>query len=269
MAPDDSAEYAETLPLTLEDLSRLTKMKSRHCTMPIMILDAMLPKQKLSFKSYDPKFRDLIEYCLERQEQQDDDDRDGSNDRHQMGVLGFNPYTGKPLCRGVTVSFDDDDVEVDDASGAVQITATGEKRMEVQGEPWLDPTTESFYVADVEIIDGRPEEPMTEEQKEEAERLSKALPTLLSEWTRWVIKSKATDEIGLTARMASLGPIPEDVTDRALWTAAVVNPLPALGVCLEIRPAMLSCSNDLDRMILACQAVQSSIDHLSGKQKLF
>jgi len=40
-------------------------------------------------------------------------------------------------------------------------------------------------------------------------------------------------------------------------------------VCLEIRPAMLSCKNDHERMILATTALQSSIDHVSGKNKMF
>jgi hypothetical protein len=73
----------------------------------------------------------------------------------------------------------------------------------------------------------------------------------------------------MEAYVDDLGPMPKNPTDRAFWVAALINPLPALGVCLEIRPAMLSCSNDLDRMILASQALQSSIDHLSGKNRLF
>jgi hypothetical protein len=86
-----------------------------------------------------------------------------------------------------------------------------------------------------------------------------------------VIKAEATDAEGMKSRMDDLGVMPDedDMTERALWTAALINPLPALGVCLEIRPAMLSCGNDYDRMVLVCQALQSSMDHLTGKQRLF
>ena len=63
--------------------------------------------------------------------------------------------------------------------------------------------------------------------------------------------------------------MPDDLTERALWVASVLNPVPALDVCVDIRPAMLACTNDYDRTVLAVQAVQSSIDHLSGKNKLF
>lgn len=255
---EDSGDRAEPLPLTADDMKLLTEMKSRHTTIPILILDALLPGQKLCFKSDDPKFHKLVEYCL---------NVDDGSGKFQLGMLGMNPYTGKPLCRGVTLSVTDETIHVDAETKVVTMLATGQKRMEVQGEPWLD-ETKSFYLADIEIVDNR-REPMTMEQLEEAEKLSQTLPARIEEWVGWVLKKEATDEAGMNARISDLGPMPTDLTGRALWTAALVNPLPSLGVCLEIRPAMLSCSNDLERMILACQAVQSSIDHLSGKHRLF
>ena len=57
-----------------------------------------------------------------------------------------------------------------------------------------------------------------------------------------------------------------------MWVAALLNPSSSNQeekVCLEIRPAMLSCHNDHDRMMLATAALQSSIDHLTGERKLF
>lgn len=253
MSPDDRAEHASPLPLTAEDLKRLSQMKSRHCTMPIMILDAMLPRQKLSFQSDDPKFRRLIDYCLEEDQ--------------PLGMLGLNPHTGRPLCRGVVLDVTDDAVEFDDDRDSITMSVQATKRMEVQGEPWLDETG-SFYLAEIEILEDR-QEPLTSEQQKEVKRLSGTLPAKFDEWVGVVLKSAAVDTSSMNARLTALGPMPSDPTNRALWVAAAINPLPPLGVCLEIRPAMLSCSNDLDRMILACQAVQSSIDHLSGKRRLF
>lgn len=63
--------------------------------------------------------------------------------------------------------------------------------------------------------------------------------------------------------------MPEELGARAIWVASLVNPLPALGVCLEVRPAMLACKNDYDRTMLATAALQGSIDHMTGKRKLF
>jgi hypothetical protein len=255
LSTDDSAEAAEPLPLTQEDLHRMSDLKSRNLQMPIMILDAMLPLQTLTFQSSDPKFNRLVTYCLE--------EVPGT----EMGMLGMNPHTGQPLSFGVTMKLKEENIKID--TDSVTITVTAERRMEVQGEPWLD-ESESFYLADIEIVEDR-EESMSGEQRKEAERLSKTIPDSVKEWVQCVLKAEAADDAGMKSRMADLGAMPDedDMTERALWTAALINPLPSLGVCLEIRPAMLACGNDYDRMVLVCQALQSSMDHLSGKQRLF
>ena len=49
---DDSAHAAAPLPLTASDLQRLTALKSRHKTIPLMIMDAMVPGQTISFERY-------------------------------------------------------------------------------------------------------------------------------------------------------------------------------------------------------------------------
>ena len=73
--------------------------------------------------------------------------------------------------------------------------------------------------------------------------------------------------------MVELGPLPSEWKEQAMWVAALLNPTSSdteeERVCLEIRPAMLSCHNDHDRMMLAATALQSSIDHLTGERKLF
>lgn len=62
-----------------------------------------------------------------------------------------------------------------------------------------------------------------------------------------------------------LGPIPppEDCDDRAMWVAALINPLPALGVALEIRPAVLSAQSTTTRLqVPSSQTLQVAVhDH--------
>jgi hypothetical protein len=243
-----------------------------------MILDAMLPRQTLQFASDDPKFRDMVEYCLTQQREEaeegdrDEDDEeeiDGDGARHSglVGMIGLNPHTGRPISRGVSVPVTRETVSIDEDERVITLRATGHRRMEVQGKPWMHESG-SFYLADVELVDDRMEL-LTDEQRGKVKSLSKTLPKKLREWVEWVIEAGATDQAGMEAYVRDLGPMPKKPTDRAFWVAALINPLPALGVCLEIRPAMLSCSNDLDRMVLACQALQSSIDHLSGKHRLY
>ena len=59
--------------------------------MPILILDAMVPGQRLSFQSSDPKFHKLVEHAL------------SSKQTNEIGMIGFNPHTGKPLNMGVSI----------------------------------------------------------------------------------------------------------------------------------------------------------------------
>ena len=263
---EDSARAAEPLPLSAHDLARLSNLRERQRIIPIMILDAMLPRQRLAFRSEDKKFSRLIQYCLE--------------ERTPMGMIGMNPYTGHPISSGVTIPIQASCVrrEKENIEEFLEVTFVAEDRMEVQGEPWLD-ETKSFYLAEVEVLTQKGgimheessghRHTMSEEDRIRAQRISEELPETLNRWMQLVVETGATDEEGMKTRMASLGPMPESLTDRALWFAAVLNPLPSLGVALEIRPAMLSATNDLDRMILCAHAFESSIDHLSGKKRLF
>ena len=68
-----------------------------------------------------------------------------------------------------------------------------------------------------------------------------------------------------------LGPMPpaEDCDDRAIWLAALINPLPALGVALEIRPAVLTAQATSTRLEVALAGLKSSISHLNGTKPLF
>ena len=151
----------------------------------------------------------------------------------------------------------------------VAISARGKRRFEVVGEPWLDESG-SFYLANVDIVDQRQEE-ISSNHHEQAKELYDAIPSLVQEWTKLVLSKKKSTLAGMDQRLQDIGPMPQtSLKDRAIWVAALVNPIPAMkGVCLEIRPAMLSCRNDHDRMVLASTALRSSIDHMSGKHRLF
>lgn len=52
----DSAESAKPLSLSVADIQRFTELKSRTVTMPILIMDAIVPGQRLSFQRYDTKW---------------------------------------------------------------------------------------------------------------------------------------------------------------------------------------------------------------------
>jgi hypothetical protein len=165
-----------------------------------------------------------------------------------------------------------------DSQGLWSITVQARRRFEVQGEPWMD-ESQSFYLAQVEIVDDR-QEPLLDhhhrhglQQQQQVEELSNQIPSLVQEWLGLVLSTGMSNVHDMMGAMKEMGEMPLDATGRAMWVARLVNPVTSTffprRVCLEVRPAMLACTNDCHRMTLAVAALQGSIDHLSGKKRLF
>lgn len=206
----------------------------------------------------------------------------------EIGIVGFNPQTGKPLSVGVTLPVHPEDVVVDKSTKVVTLNVQAKDRFEVQGQPWMfdddatitregdeDNADAAFYLADVKTVDGRREAPLTDEAAVTTQNLADQIPNLIGTWVHHLVTKNKADALKMESRMMDLGPLPSSWTEQALWIAALLNPTSSDmaesedRVCLEIRPAMLSCKNDHERMILATTALQSSIDHVSGKNKMF
>lgn len=62
----DHADAAEPLRLTEEDLRLLTELKSRQVTMPILLLDCLLPGQNLEFMRYDVGLLSNLDFFFSR-----------------------------------------------------------------------------------------------------------------------------------------------------------------------------------------------------------
>ena len=66
----------------------------------------------------------------------------------------------------------------------------------------------------------------------------------------------------LDALLDELGPMPEALNARAVHCAALINPQPALGVALEVRPAVLTARTTARRLAMAEQGLVDSIARL-------
>jgi hypothetical protein len=62
--------------------------------------------------------------------------------------------------------------------------------------------------------------------------------------------------------LGELGPMPpaERVDSRAVWVAALINPIPALGVAPEVRPAVLAAQTSAERVEVVTQGLRVSIE---------
>jgi hypothetical protein len=201
----------------------------------------------------DPKLKSLIEYTL------------NESDHDEIAIVGLNPHNKSPLNIGVTAKISKENVKQEPMLGGTTLQITGHRRFEIEDEPYLDDTG-SFYMAPVDIIDNR-EELMSEEEVSQAEKLSQKLPSLLKQWNELVDSRGMEEEVDSV--MKTIGPMPSNIGKRALWVGSLVNPLPELKICPEIRPAMLACKNNYQRIFLAVLSLQSSIDFLaSGRRSL-
>eukprot|EP00563_Minutocellus_polymorphus_P018167 CAMPEP_0197726652 /NCGR_PEP_ID=MMETSP1434-20131217/16617_1 /TAXON_ID=265543 /ORGANISM="Minutocellus polymorphus, Strain CCMP3303" /LENGTH=314 /DNA_ID=CAMNT_0043312653 /DNA_START=101 /DNA_END=1045 /DNA_ORIENTATION=- len=267
---DDSADAAEFLDLSSSDLARIKSARSSRTVLPIIILEPLLPGQRLQFGSSDEKFHALIAHAL------------NTNGSNEIGVLGINPYTRRPLNIGVTVTASASSIRRDDTDKAMLILdVVGHRQFECAAEPWMDDTS-SFYLADIEYSEGRGNQYETTsaasaDEKEsiadaaKVHALSASVPNLVEEWTHWMSQTGIFSRKRMKEIIEELGPMPGNAGDRAIWVGSLLNPVRGYSkqVCLEIRPALLSSASDLERITLSCIALQSSIDHMSGKKLLF
>jgi hypothetical protein len=74
----------------------------------------------------------------------------------------------------------------------------------------------------------------------------------------------------LASILSELGARPsvETPTALALWAAALLNPLPALGVAPEIRPAVLIASSAENRLAAVERGIRRSLENLRGERPL-
>ena len=113
---------------------------------------------------------------------------------------------------------------------------------------------------------------------------------LVDEWYRLASDPKTYENLGVTAMtrvrkdapilsvkpenllrrvLKDLGPKPlENVYLYVFWAAALINPLPPLGVSFEIRGKMLECYDIEEQLQILERGVKRSIRNLTGEQPL-
>ncbi|KAH8067777.1 hypothetical protein JL721_7334 [Aureococcus anophagefferens] len=221
--------------------SRVQEMMTRQATMPIVVLDSMLPGQRIKLQSADPAFREMIEWVGVKasedsgEEEQYDDDSKGV-----FGMVGADRQNGGALPFGVEARvLDVADKEGDDAKrdGAV-------------------------YPRTVTIA-----APLDAANEADAAAAAAEIPALLRTWEDLVAGGeKVPDHLAGPARprpgAGAVGAVEPRHLGRRLH-----QPLPALGVSLEIRPAAVR--DAADRVQVAVAGLTSSIAHLDGSKPMW
>ncbi|KAL3909714.1 MAG: hypothetical protein SGARI_002463 [Bacillariaceae sp.] len=132
----------------------------------------------------------------------------------------------------------------------------------------------------------------SDEDMEGIAALTERLPSMVDEWVSLASNIKTYENTNVTASTRikvgepglwiepetllkqikkKLGPIPsakDDPTAFCFWVAALINPLPVLGVSLEIRGKLLEAPTVKQRLLVVEMGLTRSIDNLIGKRPL-
>lgn len=224
---------------------RIAQLRSRHparIALPILVLDSLLPRQRLTIVMDDDAGRRLLRDCVDQFDS-------------MLGVHGYDPRTKNILATGTQVK-----VVVNESSSSV--TLIGQRRYTLCAQPRLEADT--YYVCDVEWTE-------RDEGNNDAVIAAEALGPLVARWIELVRGGRERSEGQLDRILTDLGPMPPpaDPDELALYVAALINPLPALGVAYEIRPAMLVAKSAAERLQIATVGIEKSIGHLDGSRPLW
>ncbi|CAL1146116.1 unnamed protein product [Cladocopium goreaui] len=213
---------------------RIDELK-KHPLLPIIMVDSMLPGQRLVFSASNPELEDLAEEGL-------------------VGVIG--PQRSGGSLVGVSAKLS-------------KLSGSRSGEWELKAEHVFKVVSEAQREG---TITRAKVEFLHEEVKEEDVLLAEALVPLIEEWTNTLVENQAERYEGqLQDILKDLGQMPPPtMADKlAMWAAALVNPLPALGVALEIRPAVLQADSLQERILIVRRGIRGSIEHVSGRKRLF
>ena len=181
-ASDDDALDASSPDAFLAGLmNRVDELKARQLELPIVVLDATLPNQRLAISTSDQAFREMIEYCgvkavEEAGDEQFDDTRHG-----RFGIVGVDRQTGNAFPFGVEAII----LKASVASETCSVELKGGRRFTV------DETQDEAPVGAVQPRRVTLAPDLDEDDEAAAVAAAERLPQLVEQWeTVW----KSTSE---------------------------------------------------------------------------
>eukprot|EP00536_Pseudo-nitzschia_multiseries_P017913 jgi/Psemu1/264589/estExt_Genewise1Plus.C_19290002 len=270
---------------------RLKEVQERESKLPLVVLDSMLPRQVLELQVNNDLLIKLVRDCLERE-------------APFFGMLGIARLANGQqihLNRGVEVEILEERLKFLPEGQGVKLAlkATG-RRFEIEKGGIESVGGEDGYtVARVRFLDSAREEE-EEVQKavrkddenynadtEEYDRMSVARAIMKAkEFTspngnmannvslvdRWIELARERERSAgqIDGILEDLGKIPpsDQPSERAFWIGALINPIPAMGVSLEIRPALLTARKAEQRVEVALNGIMRSIMYMEGSARL-
>jgi hypothetical protein len=234
----------------------MAEVNDRETKLPLVVLDSMLPRQVWKLKVNNPLFSKLVR-------------RRWADETPSFGMLGTARLapTGERVNLRTGVQVDIIGKPVVDDEG-IQLELRAGPPFTLVGEP--DTAAEGWTEGRVKFLDLEDDGPLIASDRQSFERAAlKAteLSALADEWID-LARTRERQEGQIDTLLEDLGHIPTGVSDQAFWIGALINPLPALGVALEIRPALLTAQTPEDRVDVALRGIHRSIQFMKGEAPL-
>ncbi|CAE7350469.1 LONRF1 [Symbiodinium natans] len=202
--------------------------------LPLFVLESILPLQRLHLNVFEPRYRALVRVALQS--------------GRRFGLVGFDG-NGSHLKHGVEAVIEACE-QTADGRFQLQIVATRAfKIMEAS-------LHESGYLLATVRFPCLEKAPDSEEVQ-----TAEALLPDLEEWQGFV---RAERPHHLDGILRQLGPRPPCTQPgaMALWAAALLNPLPPLGVAPELRADVLAAETAAARLQVVKRGLSASLEHL-------
>jgi len=236
---------------------------STSISVRLLVLDTLVPGQRLRLDTEQPP-RSFEDFCRNEQYPIVVVGREGLS-LHARGVeVVLEGSSGSSSSSSSTSGYNNTPVTLAATGRIAEITDEGiDEGSRWNGREglvrWLTNLTEDDLALSVDD-DKEPNEGTTKTIM----ALCETIGNLASEWEETVTFTGRERFPGhLRGIVEDLGcSIPDEPNARAVWVAALINPYPALGVALEIRPAVLTARTTSRRLRIANQGLRDSIDRM-------
>jgi hypothetical protein len=247
---------------------RIHQVTQSESTLPLVVLDAMLPRQRLIVNvNHDLLIMSLMRGLVKSRLKEE---------TPYFGMLGMTrSETLEPihLSTGVQVEIVGKPQETD---GGLNLELKAGKRFRIEQDT-VERTEKGWVQAQVIYLDSNKED----KQEKDMESMARARQ-MAKEFTdpnvslnenkslkdRWIELAREKEQTPgqIDQLLKDLGPIPswEEPSECALWIGALINPIPAMGVALEIRPELLMAKSAEERTQIALNGIWNSIHHMQG-----
>ena len=224
--------------------------------LPLFVLDAMVPGQCMHLHVFEPRYLLLVRRALAHPSRQFGMVAPPSGPRH---VLQPRSAWGPCASHGVIVVVEMVS-ELDGDRLLLEVRATRRFRV-------LRPYVHDDGYCCAERVEWVADTPVRSEEERLASLvLGRELRALVEQWVTEVERRGKERQLGQLRRILDrLGaaPPPSQPEALGLWAAAVLNPLPVLGLAPEVRPSCLSCVESNQRLKILLAALEVSLQHVT------